>query len=90
MFLVVAYDITNDRQRTRLHKQLKGFGTPVQYSVFECVLDERRFQELQAVVRKTIDATQDLVRYYRLCESCRTKILAINGVVTSVEQTVII
>ncbi len=90
MFIVVAYDISDDRRRTRLHKQLKSFGTPVQYSVFECLLDERVFQKLKAVVRKTIDAKQDLVRYYRLCEGCRTKILAINGSVTTVEQTVIV
>ena len=90
MFIVVAYDVTDDRRRTRLHKCLKSFGTPVQYSVFECLLDERRFRELKAMVRKTIDAKQDLVRYYRLCESCRTRVLAINGVVTSVQQTVIV
>jgi CRISPR-associated protein Cas2 len=90
MFIVVAYDVTDDRRRTRLHKRLKGFGTPVQYSVFECLLDERRFQELKATVRKTINTKQDLVRYYRLCETCRTKILAINGTVTTVEPTVVV
>ena len=90
MFIVVAYDIRDDRRRTRLHKRLKSFGTPVQYSVFECLLDARRFQELRAVVRKTIHAKQDLVRYYRLCEGCRAKILAINGTVTAVEPTVIV
>ena len=90
MFIVVAYDITDDRRRTRLHKRLKGFGNPVQYSVFECLVDERQFQDMTTMVRKTIHAKQDFVRYYTLCETCRTKIKAINGSVTTVENTVVI
>jgi CRISPR-associated protein Cas2 len=38
MFVVVAYDISDDPRRTKLHNTLKNFGTPVQYSVFECIL----------------------------------------------------
>jgi len=90
MFIVVACDITDDRRRTRLHTRLKSFGTPVQYSIFECLLDERQFADMQAVVRKNIHRKQDLVRYYNLCESCRAKIKAINGAVTTVEETVVI
>jgi hypothetical protein len=30
------------------------------------------------------------VRYYRLCESCRAKIIAINGPVTTVAPVVIV
>ena len=90
MFIVVAYDVTSDRRRTRLHKQLKGFGTPVQYSVFECLLTEQQFRELRTAVRRTVQAQQDTVRYYRLCENCQDKIVAINGLVTTVEQTVIV
>ena len=90
MFIVVAYDVVADRRRTRLHKQLKGFGTAVQYSVFECLLDERQLKEMQALVSKTIDKKQDSVRYYQLCETCRGKITAINGPLTTVETTVIV
>jgi CRISPR-associated protein Cas2 len=35
-FVVVVYDISNDKRRTRLHNALLDYGTPVQYSVFEC------------------------------------------------------
>lgn len=90
MFIVVAYDISDDRRRTRLHKGLKSFGTAVQYSVFECVLEERQLREMITMVRQTIDRSQDLIRYYRLCEDCRAKIQAINGLVTTVERTIVI
>nr|WP_255372204.1 CRISPR-associated endonuclease Cas2 [Chlorobium sp. KB01] len=34
-FILVTYDIENDRRRTKIHKVLEGFGIAVQYSVFE-------------------------------------------------------
>jgi len=34
-FIVLAYDIPDDRRRTKLFKTLKRFGFPVQESVFE-------------------------------------------------------
>ena len=38
MYVVVSYDITNDRRRLKVMKTLEGFGERVQYSVFECRL----------------------------------------------------
>ena len=90
MFIVVAYDITDDHRRTRLFKRLKGFGTPVQYSVFECLIDDQQPKAMQTMMRKTIDTKQDGVRYYRLCESCQAKIITINGPVTTIEQTIVV
>lgn len=34
----VCYDITDDRERARVDKTLKGYGLRVQKSVFECHL----------------------------------------------------
>jgi CRISPR-associated protein Cas2 len=90
MFIVVAYDITADRRRTRLHKRLKSFGTAVQYSVFECVLDERQLREMKAMVRKIIHSREDLIRYYSLCESCRARVQTIYRLITTVAGTIVI
>jgi|RhiMetdeSRZDD1v2_1073273.scaffolds.fasta_scaffold395980_1 CRISPR-associated protein Cas2 len=87
MFLVVTYDIPDDRRRTRLHRDLKGFGMRVQYSVFECVLDEPEVARLQAMVRRTIKRGEDHVRYYRLCENCVSRITALGGAVTQAPRT---
>lgn len=46
MFVVVSYDIVNDRQRQRLAKVLGDYGQRVQKSVFECRVDERLFLKL--------------------------------------------
>ena len=38
---VIAYDIPEDRRRTKVHKILSGFGTWTQYSLFECFLSKK-------------------------------------------------
>ena len=43
---LVCYDITSDRVRNQIVKTLEGYGRRVQYSVFECDLDEKRYKEL--------------------------------------------
>ena len=73
--VVVVYDISNDRRRTRLHKRLQDFGTPVQYSVFECLLDAEQLKGMQEAVNKIIRPRLDHVRYYVICGSCRKRVV---------------
>ena len=46
---VIAYDIPDDRRRTKVHQILMGFGKWTQYSLFECFLSKT---ELRAVTGK--------------------------------------
>jgi len=71
MFIVVAYDISDDKRRTRLHKSLKRFGHPVQESVFEFHLNATELLRLKDFVNRVIDPETDQVRIYFICESCR-------------------
>ncbi len=89
-FIVIAYDIKDDKKRIRLHKKLKNYGTPVQYSVFECILDRKLFKEVKEMVEEIVDLDNDLVRYYQLCEECRRKIQTINGRVAREESTIVV
>ena len=36
---VIAYDIPDDKRRTKVHKILLGYGKWTQYSLFECFLN---------------------------------------------------
>lgn len=47
---LVAYDIPDNRRRTRLHRLLRGFGDPLQKSVFLCWLDAARHRRLENVL----------------------------------------
>jgi CRISPR-associated protein Cas2 len=49
-------------------KTLKNFGDHVQYSVFECQLKREDFRRLEARLKKLINAREDSVRFYFLCE----------------------
>ena len=73
-FILIAYDISNDRRRTKLHNTLLNFGTPVQYSVFECLLGEKEEQEMRKAIKRIIRPRKDHVRTYYLCANCVRRI----------------
>jgi CRISPR-associated protein Cas2 len=90
-FIVVVYDISNDRRRTKLHNALLDFGTPVQYSVFECWLTAHKIKRLKTRINKIIRPTKDHVRYYRLCANCVEKIeMTRAGELTKIQEVMVV
>jgi CRISPR-associated protein Cas2 len=71
MLTVIAYDLTDDRRRERVSTLLEDYGRRVNYSVFECELTGQEFAQLHMQLAQLIDARQDRVVFYRVCESCR-------------------
>ena len=70
-FCVVSYDISIDKRRNRVAKLLEGFGSRVQYSVFECDLTSQQYAQLaQRLNRILRPAEGDNVRIYQLCAGC--------------------
>ena len=91
MFYVISYDIPDDQRRNRLAKVLKGFGTRVQYSVFEAHLTQSQFEQMKQAVARLIDTAKDSVRYYALCSACTTRIeMPALGDVTSNPKTIVV
>lgn len=73
MFVILAYDISDDRRRARLFKLLKRFGSPVQESVFEFHLNAGELARLKKAVATVIREQEDQVRYYFLCPTCHAR-----------------
>ncbi len=71
---VVVYDISNDKRRTKLHNKLLDFGTPVQYSVFECHLDQKMKKKMDEGIKKILRPRKDSLRVYAICANCEVKI----------------
>ncbi|HZO74982.1 MAG TPA: CRISPR-associated endonuclease Cas2 [Ktedonobacteraceae bacterium] len=71
---VVAYDILDDRRRTKVHQILMGFGKWTQYSLFECFLTRKDLLLLQARLDAYLINTKDSVRFYPLCATCVEKV----------------
>lgn len=76
---VIAYDIPNDRRRSKIHNLLSGYGTWTQYSLFECWLTRQQLIELQAKLARHIDAETDSVRFYALCGACQSKVITVGS-----------
>lgn len=66
LLYVVAYDIPSDKRRKKVSDLLEGYGKRVQYSVFECVLSEQKYAELQQRLRPRLKLEEDSVRFYPL------------------------
>ncbi len=70
---LIAYDISNDKRRTKVHKLLCGFGKWTQYSIFECFLTDKELITLRHRLDKILKETEDNVRIYHICQSCQSK-----------------
>jgi CRISPR-associated protein Cas2 len=46
-FVIVAYDVADDRRRSHVVKLLEKVGVRINYSVFECMLTDSQFEKLQ-------------------------------------------
>lgn len=90
MFIIVSYDISDNRRRARLHRALRHFGIGVQESVFECHLSASQLWRMKAIIEKLIDPTIDHVRYYFLCEACARRNEATSASRTTSDPPVII
>lgn len=76
---VVAYDISDDKRRTKVHQILLGFGDWTQYSLFECFLTRKQLILLRSKLAPYLNATKDSVRFYPLCANCVAKVETVGG-----------
>lgn len=74
MFVLISYDIQDDKKRTKVSKLLENYGTRVQYSVFECLINKEQLKKIKEETKKIIDLNTDSIRFYLICESCVNRI----------------
>ncbi len=83
MFVLISYDIVDDKRRNKIAKILLDFGARVQYSVFECNLKEEQMKTLKRRLRNKCNEDEDSIRIYILEKDSVDKIEVIGkGVVT--------
>lgn len=73
MLVLVCYDVSTEsaegrRRLRRVAKACERVGQRVQKSVFECRLDQMKYEELERLLLDIIDDSQDCLRFYRLTE----------------------
>lgn len=65
-FVLIIYDIVDNRKRVKLAKLLSGYGKRVQKSAFEAMLPTQRYNKLIEEIPRYIDKTEDNVRIYKI------------------------
>ena len=63
---VVCYDISDPKRLLRLHRFLKKYAMPLQYSVFLFTGDDRQLDRLLGKAEQYIDRQEDDLRAYPL------------------------
>jgi CRISPR-associated protein Cas2 len=91
MFVVVSYDVVDDRKRAKIAKAMKSYGERVQKSVFECRIDDQQFLRMKKALENIMDMNEDSIRYYFLCKGCVERIeISGWGTVTEDESLIIV
>ena len=81
MFLyLVTYDIPSNKRRKKVSDLLEGYGKRVQYSVFECVLEPKKFVELKTRMKKRVNLEEDSIRFYPLSKHTLNQVETWGGV----------
>ncbi len=75
---LVSYDISDNRRRRKIAKELENYGTRVQYSVFECNISDKKYAELYSkLLILMFEDEGGSIRIYNLCGTCLKKIVTI-------------
>lgn len=91
LFYIVVYDIPSDKRRKKVSDLLEGYGQRVQYSVFECVLTQVKYDELRQRLKKRVKLSEDSVRFYPLSKHTLAQVEAWGGPsITKMSGSVII
>ena len=88
MLRVVAYDIACPRRLRRVAEVCLDYGVRVQKSVFECWLDDDRFEAFWERLQQTIKPQEDQILAYTLdAGAARRRRIAGNLAITSEKRS---
>lgn len=65
VFVLIIYDITDNRKRLKLSKLLLGYGFRIQKSAFEAVVAKKKYQELLQRL-PAFASKEDSIRVYKI------------------------
>jgi CRISPR-associated protein Cas2 len=73
VLVIVCYDVSTEtkegrRRLRRVARVCERFGQRVQKSVFECRVDQVRFEEVERRLLDIVDEREDCLRFYHLTE----------------------
>lgn len=73
MLRLIIYDISNDKRLRKVATACEDFGVRVQFSVFECWLEQEEFEQLWNRLADLINPDEDRIASYTLDKSAIQK-----------------
>ncbi len=65
VFVLIIYDITDNKKRLKLSKLLLGYGFRIQKSAFEAMITKRKYKELLERL-PAYTSSEDSIRVYKI------------------------
>ena len=79
--LLITYDFSNDKVRTKFSRFLCKFGTRIQYSVFQIKNSPRVLNNITSEIEmkyKKQFGNCDSILIFKICEGCDKKIMSMD------------
>lgn len=77
---IIAYDISDNKRRYRVHRVMKAWGLAAQYSVFDCELSDNDARNLFQHLSQLIDPTEDSLMLAWLDKQRSTRLITVSQV----------
>lgn len=89
LFVLIIYDIVDNKRRVCFAKKMSGYGFRVQKSAFEALIKDQLFQKLQKEIPVLINPKEDSVRIYRMTGYGEVNLFGVNDKIEA-EDVIII
>lgn len=89
LYILVIYDIVDNRQRNHFAKKMCGYGFRVQKSAFEAMISASLYRKLLADIPRLINKATDSVRVYKIRGSGEVSLFGVNQKIENEEVIVI-
>ncbi len=57
----VCYDVADSQRLAQMYKKMKGYGDPIQYSIFVCDLSQKEMVLMKGDLKELINEAEDRV-----------------------------
>lgn len=89
LYILVTYDIVNNRRRVAFAKKMNGYGFRVQKSAFEAMISDGMYRKLIDEIPTLIDKSEDSVRVYKIRGTGEVNLFGLNQKIENEEVIII-
>ena len=89
LYVLIIYDIVDNKRRVRFAKKMNGYGFRVQKSAFEAMISESLYRQLLSEIPGLINKEMDSVRIYKIRGEGEVTLYGVNDKIENEEVVII-